>query len=278
VAVFGEEGEAEDADAAVAFEAAVVEVSEGGEAAEEAAIAVDAAGVIAVAVAVVEDEEEAEVGTTTVIATAIMVAATEDLLNQEEAMAVVTEEPTKGEVMEVPHRGEVMEPHRGEVTEKAEEVTAQEVEAATKRSRVAAGAATEHLRAAPGAATEHLRAAPHAEDTELATRSQVNTGLLRQGVTNSRLQVIHMGPPVVQPVNTERNPLQAASMGLSKQHHQRALGEATHIANSIALGQLTGHNQPVHQLHTTQRNHHLQGPLGNSNSMVRIEAVHLNRI
>jgi len=220
VAVFGEEGE----DAAAAFEAAVVEVSEGGtEAAEEAAIAVDAAGVIAAAVAV-EDEEEAEVDTTTVIATAIMVA-TEDI--NQEAMAVVSE--------------------------KAEEVTVQEVEAATS-SRVAAGEATSR---AAGAATEQTRAAPHAEDTELATRSQVNTGLLRQGVTNSRLQVIHMGPLVVQTANTERNPLQAASMGLSKQHHQRALGEATHTANSMALGQPTGHNQPVQQLHTTQLNRHL---------------------
>jgi len=245
VAVFGEEGE----DAAAAFEAAVVEVSE---AAEEAAIAVDAAGVIAAGVAV-EDEEEAEVDTTTVIATAIMVA-TEDI--NQEAMAVVTEQI------------------RVVAITKAEEVTAQEVEAATS-SRVAAGEATSR---AAGAATEQTRAAPHAEDTELATRSQVNTGLLRQGVINSRLQVIHMGPLVVQTANTERNPLQAASMGLSKQHHQRALGEATHTANSMALGQLTGHNQPVQQLHTTQRNRHLLWPLGNSNSMVRIEVFHLNRI
>jgi len=255
VAAFG--AEAEDAAAAfeaaeVAFEAAEVEVSE---AAEEAGIAVDAAGVIAAAVAVEEDAEEAEVGSTTVIATAIMVA-TEDI-NQED-MAVVTEQT------------------RVVAITKAEEVTIQEVEAATS-SRVVAEEATSR---AAGAATEQTRAAPRAEDTEqLATLHQVNTGLLRQGVTNNNnLQVILTGLPVVQPVNTQRSPLQAASMGLRRQHHQQALGEAIHTTNSMALGQLTAHNRLGQQLHMTQRNRQLLEPLGNSNSMVHTEGFYPHRI
>jgi len=249
VAAFGAEGE----DAAAAFEAAEVaseaaevEVSE---AAEEAGIAVDAAGAIAAV-----EEDAAEADSTTVIATAIMVA-TEDI-NQED-MAVVTEQT------------------RVVAITKAEEVTIQEVEAATS-SRVVAEEATSR---AAGAATEQTRAAPRAEDTEqLANLHQVNTGLLRQGVTNSNLQVILTGLPVVQPVNTQRSPLQAASMGLSRQHHQQALGEAIHTTNSMALGQLTEHNRLGQQLHMTQRNHQLLGPLGNSNSMVHTEGFYPQRI